>query len=392
MKITNVEAIVLQYKYDNAIADAQNYFSTRCAVIVKVSTDEGITGIGEAACFGGPAASTKFIIEKELGPIVIGQDPTSIEHIWQMMFDRTRQHGRGGIIFASMSGIDIALWDILGKKAGLPVYKLLGGYADKVVPYASSGFYSNGKGVKELTAEVRSYFERGFKYAKIKIGRNPDVFMNPLANMAYNDECLYTLDEDLERVQACCDVAKEYGARIIVDANNTWTTYTAIQMGKKLQEMGVFWIEEPLHLDDIDGSAEVARALDMPVAGYESEVGMFRFREFIERRAIDIVQPDCIWSGGITECRRIATMALAHQLPCNPHVFASGVSLVANLHFLASLPNAGIFEMDQNVYPLRDELLDMKFDIAKDGYLHVPQGPGLGVTLRQDTIDRYRVE
>ena len=391
MKITDVEAVILQYKYENGIADAQNYFSTRNAVIVRVYTDEGIIGIGEAACFGGPPQSTKFIIENEIKPLIVGEDATNIKRVWQKMFDRTRQHGRGGIIFACMSGIDVALWDILGKAAGLPVYKLLGGYADKVTPYASSGFYSNGKNTKEIAAEAESYFKLGFKYAKIKIGRNPEVLMTPLHNMAFTDECRYSLDEDLERVAACCDTAKKYGAKIIVDANNNWNTYTAIIMGKKLQEMGVYWLEEPLHLDNIDGSAELAAALDMPVAGYESEVGFYRFREFIQRRAIDIVQPDVIWSGGFTECMRIADLALAHGLPCNPHVFSSGVSLAANLHFLTALPNAGIFEMDRNVYPLRDELLDRKFDIEPDGLLSVPQGPGLGVELREDTVEKYRL-
>ena len=148
MKISDVKATILKYTYENGIADAQNYFSTRCAVIVQVYTDEGIVGLGESACFGGPPETTKFVIENELKPIVLGQDPTNIQRIWQRMFDRTRQHGRGGLIFAAMGGIDIALWDILGKKAGLPVYKLLGGYTDYVIPYASSGFYSKGKDTK----------------------------------------------------------------------------------------------------------------------------------------------------------------------------------------------------------------------------------------------------
>lgn len=390
MKIIDVKATILKYQYENGIADAQNFFSIRSAVLVQVYTDEGIVGLGESACFGGPPETTKIVIETELKPIVLDQDPTNIQLVWQRMFDRTRQHGRSGLIFAAMSGIDIALWDILGKKAGLPVYKLLGGYADKVTPYASSGFYSRGKDTQVIAAECRSYFERGFRYAKIKIGRNPEVLMTPLHNMAFTEECRYSLDEDLERVAACCAVAKEYGARIMVDANNNWNTFTAIQMGKKLQEMGVYWLEEPLHLDNIDGSAELAAALDMPVAGYESEVGFYRFREFIQRRAIDIVQPDCVWTGGITECRRIANLALAHNLPCNPHVFSSGVSLAANLHFLASLPNAGLFEMDRNVYPLRDELLTEKIDIAADGFVYVPQGPGLGIELNMDTVEKYK--
>lgn len=392
MRITDVQAMILQYKYNNGIADAQNYFAVRSAVIVKVTTDEGFTGVGESACFGGPPQSTKHIIENELRGIVVGEDAGNIECIWQKMFCRTRQHGRGGIIYAAMSGIDIALWDILGKKANLPVYKLLGGYSDKLVPYASSGFYSNGKGIKELADEVDSYFKSGFKYAKIKVGRNPDVLMSPLPNMAFAEECRSTLEEDLERVAACCKAAEKYGAKIMVDANNSWDTPTAIMMGKKFESMGVFWLEEPLHLDNIEGSAELAAALDMAVSGYESEIGFYRFREFIQRRAVDIVQPDVIWSGGITECRKIAHLAQAHNLPVTPHVFASGVSLAANMHFLASLCNAGPLEMDRNVYPLRDELLTERIDIAADGYAYVPKGPGLGIELREDTISKYIVE
>lgn len=391
MKITDVTATVLKYTYENPIADAQNYFATRSAVIVKVYTDEGIIGLGESACFGGPPETTKFVIENELRQIILGEDPTNIERVWQRMFDRTRQHGRSGLIMASISGIDIALYDILGKKAGLPIYKLMGGYSDKVIPYASSGFYSKGKDKKAIAAECRSYFELGFKYAKIKIGRNTEVLMTPLHNMPYAEECQYSLEEDLERVSECCKVAKEYNAKIMVDANNSWNTFTAIQMGKKLQEMGVYWLEEPLHLDNIDGSAELASILDMPVAGYESEIGFYRFRELIQRRAVDIVQPDVIWSGGFTECRRIAHLALAHNLPCNPHVFSSGISLAANLHFLASIPNAGLFEMDRNIYPLRDELLTEKIDISGDGFVYLPQGPGLGINLNMDVFEKYKV-
>lgn len=392
MKIKQVTAMILRYQYEEGIADAQNYFSTRNAVIVTVETDTGLTGIGESACFGGPAESTKYIIENELAPLVVGEDPTRIERLWKKIFDRTRQHGRGGLIMAAMSGIDIALWDILGKIAGLPVYKLLGGYTDKLLPYASSGFYTRSKDAKALAAEVESYFQQGFRYAKIKVGRNPEVFLNPLPNMPYTEECRYTLEEDLARVEACCKVADRYGAKLIVDANNCWNTYTAIRMGKIFQKLGVFWLEEPLHLDNVEGSVELAAALDMPVAGYESEVGLFRFREFINRHAVDIVQPDVIWSGGFTECRKIANYAYAHNMPCLPHVFSSAVSLAANAHFLASISNAGILELDRNIYPLRDELLEEPITVAADGMIHLSDRPGLGITLREDTVKKYRVD
>lgn len=390
MKITDVKATVLQYTYENGIADAQNYFSTRSCVIVQILTDKGITGIGESACFGGPAVNTKYIVEKELAPIVIGEDPTMIERIWRKMFDRTRQHGRGAIINTAMSGIDIALWDILGKVTGLPVYKLLGGYTNRLKPYASSGFYSRGKTAEKMAQEVESYFQQGFQYAKIKVGRNPEVFMSPLPNMQFANECNFTLEQDLARVQACCQVADRYGAKIMVDANNTWNTFTALKMCREFEKLGVFWIEEPLHLDNIEGSVELAAALDMPVAGYESETGGFyRFKEFIDRHAVDIVQCDAIWSGGFTECRRIANYALGHCMPVIPHVFSSAISLVANMHLMASFSNGGILELDRNVYPLRDELLTESVQVASDGFVYLPDGPGLGIELRQDTIERY---
>lgn len=243
-----------------------------------------------------------------------------------------------------------------------------------------------------MAAEVETYFKQGFKYAKIKVGRNPGVFMSPLENMQAKDECNYTLEEDYERVKACTDVADRYGAKIMVDANNTYNTYTAIKMGKAFQELGVFWLEEPLHLDNIEGSVELARELDMPVAGYESETGLFRFREFINRHAVDIVQPDTIWSGGITECVKIANYAYAHNMPCMPHVFSSAVSLMANAHFLASISNQGILELDRNVYPLRDELLKEPLTVGEDGYVHLPDRPGLGVELDPETVAKYRVD
>ncbi len=391
MIITEVKATILQYKYENAIADAQNYFQTRSAVIVEVKTEDGITGIGESACFGGPPQSTKFLIENELSDIIAGEDASNIERIWQKMFCRTRQHGRGGIIYSAMSGIDIALWDLLGKKANMPVYKLLGGYTDRLIPYASSGFYSLGKDTKKISEEVEGFFEEGFKYAKIKVGRNPEVLLSPLPNMIGPDKLCYSLEEDLERVAACCKVANKYGAKVIVDANNSWDTSTAVKMGKLFEKLGVFWLEEPLHLDNIDGSVMLASALDMPVAGYESEIGFYRFREFIQRHAVDIVQPDVIWSGGISECRKIACLAMSQNMPVAPHVFASGVSLAANMHFLASLGNAGILEMDRNEYPLRDELLTEPIDVSSDGYVYLPQKPGLGIELNEVTVKKYAV-
>src|SRR5947209_3005954 len=143
----------------------------------------------------------------------------------------------------------------------------------------------------------------------------------------------------------------------------------------------IYWFEEPVSTDDVTGSAHVAHTLDVPVAGYETETGVYGFRDLIAAGAVDIVQPDVTWSGGITECRRIAALAHAHRLPCIPHVFSSGVSLVANLHFIASLPNGRLLEFDRNPNPLRTELFNEPIEIDRRGVVAVAQRPGLGVPL-----------
>jgi L-alanine-DL-glutamate epimerase-like enolase superfamily enzyme len=165
----------------------------------------------------------------------------------------------------------------------------------------------------------------------------------------------------------------------------------AIQFMRRVADQNIFWLEEPVDTDDVAGSADVARALDVPVAGYETATGLASFRELIARRAIDIVQPDVIWTGGITVCRKVAALAEANGLPVIPHVFSSAVAAIANMHFIASLPNGGLLELDQNPNPLRTELLEEPIEIGPGGTVRLPDRPGLGIALNQATIDRYRV-
>ena len=180
--------------------------------------------------------------------------------------------------------------------------------------------------------------------------------------------------------------------RLAIDANNAWTPSVALRFMRQVEPYDVFWLEEPVATEDVDGSAEVAHRLDVPVAGYETETGLAGFRELIVRRAVDIVQPDVIWTGGITECRKVAALAQAHGLPIIPHVFSSGLASIANMHFIASLPNGGLLEFDQNPNPLRSELFEEPIEVGPDGTVRLPERPGLGVVLNRATIDRYRVE
>jgi L-alanine-DL-glutamate epimerase-like enolase superfamily enzyme len=177
----------------------------------------------------------------------------------------------------------------------------------------------------------------------------------------------------------------------MVDVNCAWSPAVAIEMGRAMEPHKLYWIEEPVATDDIDGSARVADALATPIAGYETEVGLYGFRQLIDRCAVDIVQPDIAWSGGFSEGRRIAAYAQAHHRMVAPHAFAGAVLLVASLHFAAAIPNGLLLEWDQNPNALRDELLKEPLRLESDGAVRLPELPGLGIELDRAAVERYRI-
>ena len=388
MKIADVRTTALSCRCDPPYASAAGVQAQRAALLVEVETDTGIVGIGEAGIGGGVTAA---VIERSLKPLLIGEDSLLIEHLWQKMFVRTRQFGRRGVFMHAISGIDIALWDIAGKVAKLPVYRLLGGSRDRVEAYASGGFYQEGKSVDDLAGEAEGYRARGFKGTKMKVGRNPSTQTHLRHQVDHAELCQVDPEEDIARVAA---VRRALGphAKLMVDINCAWSPSFAIEMGRALEPYKLYWIEEPVATDDIDGSARVADALATPVAGYETEIGLYGFRELITRGAVDIVQPDIAWAGGFSECRRIAALAQAHHLMVAPHAFASAVTLAASLHFIASIPNGLVLEFDQNPNALRDDLLKEPIRIEPDGMISLPERPGLGVELDRGAIERYRSE
>ncbi len=387
MKIVDIRAIPLSYRCNPPYGSAGGMQTRRGALLVEVETDAGITGIGEAGVGGG---STRHVLEQQLRPMLIGEDPLLIEGLWQKMFARTRQFGRRGIVMNAISGIDIALWDIAGKVAKLPVYRLLGACRDRVEAYASGGFYQQGKSVDDLAGEAEGYRARGFRGMKMKIGRNPSTQTHLRHLAAEARLCEVEPDEDIERVAA---VRRALGphSKLMVDVNCAWSPAFAIEMGRALEPYKLYWIEEPVATDDIDGSARVADALATPVAGYETEIGLYGFRELITRGAVDIVQPDLAWTGGFSEGRRIAALAHAHHLMVAPHAFGGAVLLAASLHFAASVPNALVLEFDQNPNGLRDELLKEPIRTDGDGMIRLPERPGLGIELDPAAVQRYRV-
>jgi len=388
MKITDVTTIKLTYAMDRPMADAIHYMPARPTLLVLVQTDGGLTGLGESAAYGGSLESMEAVILGELRNAVVGEDPFMVERLWSKMATRSQQRGRRGVLMMAISGIDIALWDIIGQATKTPLYRLLGGYRDTLDVYASAGFYAGDKSVDELANEVGGYVERGFRTVKIKVGRNPDVMLNPLHDMNAWDYATVGLEEDAERVRAAQGAAGKR-ARVAIDANNAWTPSTALRFMDLIGDRDIAWLEEPVATEDLAGSAEVAHMLRTPVAGYETETGLPGFRELISRRAVDIVQPDVIWTGGITETRKVAALAHAYHLPVIPHVFSSAVASIANMHLIASLPNGGLLEFDQNPNPLRSDLLEEPLTVDGNGRLRLPDGPGLGVRLSESALQKY---
>jgi len=389
--VTRIAAITthpVAYPLDAPMADSLHFIPARTALLVEVTTEDGRVGIGESAIYGGPASVVETLIHEELAPRILGQDARQPERLWQIMTARSHQHGDGGVLPAAVSGIDIALWDLLGQAAGLPLHVLLGGYRTEVPAYASAGFYAEGKDAAGLADEARSYVDRGLRRLKIKVGRTTDTPMNPLVHMDEPGFAAVTFAEDLGRVRA---VRRAVGddVEVMVDANNAWGLPTALRAGREFDRLGIAWFEEPIATEDRAGSAALAASIDTPIAGYETQTGLAGFRDLINDRAVRIVQPDVIWSGGITPCRRIAALAAAANLPCIPHVFSTAVSLAANLHFIASLPNSHVLEFDQNPNALRTELLTQPIEPDASGLVSVPTGPGLGTGLDRDTLRRF---
>jgi len=389
MKITKVECIPLIFPYEEPIYDAIFKAAHRQALLVKVYTDEGVWGIGEAASFGGPLSSTVEVIEKELAPRIIGEDPFAVERIWRKCYYMSWQHGRGGIVICALSGIDLALWDIIGKATKTPLYKLLGGYSNKIRAYASGGFYKRGKGTKEIANEMKSYVDSGYTAVKMKVGRNRTA-MNPLEVMP-DPDFYYDVEEDLERVEAVRNAIGKK-TRLLVDANAAWDLQTAMKMGKEFDKLGVYLMEEPVCTDDLHASKCLADNLDLKIAGYETEQLVFNFARMITDHCVDVVQPDLSWAGGITECRKIADLAYAYHKEFAPHCFSSGILLAASAHFLCAIPNSAMLEMDRNPNGLRTEIIYNPLMIDSEGLVNVSDAPGIGVELNENAIEKYRVK
>lgn len=389
MKIERVECIPMIYHMKRPIYSGTGRCGERQLLLVRIYTDTGLVGLGEAAPFGGPVWTTKAVLEQEIAPMLIGEDPANIERLWHKCYFAHFQHGRGGIFISALSGVDIALWDLKGKIAGLPLYKLLGGFRNEIPVYASGGFYKENEGIAELVKEAEYYAGLGMHGVKIKVGRTAAPFS--LRSLSGEGDCrMVTLEEDIERVAA---VKRALGkdCPLMLDANANWDYQTALAAGKEFDRIGVHFLEEPVRTDDYEGSARLAVELVTKIAGYETECLATNYLRMMRMGAVDIVQPDLSWCGGITEGYKIATIAAAHFMECATHVWNSGIIVAASAHLSCAVPNGAVMEYDMSENAFRTELMKEPLIPDGNGVIRLTDRPGLGVELREEIVEKYRV-
>ncbi len=358
MKITQLQAIPLAIPMKPMTPPSGWMAGTRKQIIVRVVTDEGLVGVGEAFAYGAPLAVCN-VIDESLAPLLVGRDALDIEPLVDTMHRGTMIYGRRGLAMFAISGVEIALWDLLGKAVQAPVYRLLGGAVRPRLPaYASLLRYDS---PAELARACRHYAAQGF--------------------------CMLKLHQtDVESVRAAREAVGEQ-VEIMLDTNCPWTPAEAIEMARRLEPYRLFWLEEPVWPpEDYAGLARVAAATDTPIALGENESTLFGFREIIAQRAADILQPSISKVGGISEFRKIAAHAQAASVPIAPHSFYFGPGLAATLHVAATFGGAMPVEFPTGEY--ETAFLTRPIE-PRDGWIAVPSGPGLGVEINEEAIRRH---
>jgi len=343
------------------------------ALLVQVSTDEGFSGIGSVGVAAGHALYT---IENHLKYIVLGQNPFDVELLWERMFRETINYGRKGMVLEAISAIDIALWDIMGKATGQPVYNLLGGRTRQKIRAYASRLYAT-EDLDQLAAEAQSYLDQGFTAMKMRFGYGP---RDGLAGMRKNIELVKTIRQvigpDIE---------------LAGDAYMGWDVRYAIRMIKMLEDadLNLAWVEEPVIPDDLAGYAQIRAAVDTPISGGEHEFTRYGFRELITQKAVDIVQLDVNRVGGITEARKIWALAAAYSLPVIPHA-----GQMHNYHLIMAHMNSPLAEYfpPPEGIPDGNELFWELFigePRAEKGYITLPEVPGLGIEVNWDVVNAH---
>ncbi|SDE42564.1 D-galactarolactone cycloisomerase [Pricia antarctica] len=373
MKIAKIEPYVIVHKLDTPFYFSQWQYDTRKICIVKITLDDGTYGWGEGY---GPAGVIKAGIEF-FTPFLLGKDALGHEVLWQEMYRRSLDYARSGSFQAAISAIDVALWDIKGKLLDQPVSVLLGGIKNPIIaPYATGLYFTRVDNLEELLVEeALLYKSQGFKATKMKVGLG--------------------IDKDIKYVAA---IRKAIGPdmRLMIDSNHAYSYREAIELARKVEKYDISWFEEPVSPEDYDGYRRLRENTSIPIAGGECEYLKFGFKRLLENECVDIAQPDICAAGGLTEAKGIATLAQAYNKDVVPHTWGTWIAISAAVHFVGNLDkNPGrmyndlpTMELDRTENALRDEVTKSEI-IVKKGLLHVPSGPGLGVEVDIDALEKY---
>lgn len=387
MKIKSVKAFWVHIPIPHERQHTSDFGRTLSfdGTLVRIETACGLTGWGEAkAQVGGMAQNQALtsMINEEFAPLLEGEDPRDITRLWETLYSGTRSHyalregrvfpvlGRRGITVSAIGGIDCALWDILGKSLGVPVWRLLGGRRSAKMPaYASGGW----QGADKIGDELTGYVKRGgFSAVKMRVGV---IDGDPR--------------ESARRVHAAREaLGPEVG--LMCDAHGTLSVAEAKRFCRLVEQDDIAWFEEPVTADDKAGQAQVRASTDIPIASGESEFTRHDFRDLAVLQAVDIMQPDLAICGGITEAMRISALASAFNLKLAPHLWAGAPAFAAGLHIAAASPAGFIVEYSLGANPLLHDLVEESFPV-EDGMIAVPDRPGLGITVREDFLAKYTV-
>ncbi|MDO7173109.1 mandelate racemase/muconate lactonizing enzyme family protein [Mariniflexile sp. AS56] len=375
MVIEKIEAFVLKDELSNSFFFSQWEYAERRICVVKVTASDGTYGWGEGY---GPAALIETGI-KMLEPIVVGEDPLQNEVIWNKMYRKTLDFARRGVLMASISAIDIAIWDLKGKILGLPISTLLGGaHRIKIRPYATGMYFTDHNNpTKDFEKEAKLYISQGFKAIKMKVGLG--------------------IKEDVANVKKLRGIIGD-DIQLMVDSNHAYSLREAIELARKIEKYDISWFEEPLSPEFYDQHYELRQKTSIPIAGGECEYLRFGFQQLIKSKSVDIIQPDICAAGGLTEAKRIATLASTNGIDLIPHTWGTSIGLHVALHFIANIESIPgrmhqpdfLIEYDQTENGLRDKLTFPAIEM-KDGYLEVPNRPGLGIDIDKAVLERYAV-
>jgi L-alanine-DL-glutamate epimerase-like enolase superfamily enzyme len=364
MKITGVETTVLAVPLDKPIADSQVRVDKWGVVVVRVHTDDGVTGVGYNSTIGVGAKAAKTLIDNDIAPALVGKDVFLNKKIWHDAYLNTHFTGITGIAVQGLGAVEIAMWDAIAKRLEQPLWKILGGYESEKFPTYSTDAGWLSLTLDELVTNSKKLVDQGWRGLKMKVGKTE-------------------LAEDHARVRA---VRKSIGPdiKLMVDANSKWDLTTAIRAARRLEEFDLFWIEEPVHPFDTNAHVRLSECVNTTIMAGENIYSLHMWRDFIQRNAVGIVQADALKLGGISTWLEVAALAHANSLPVVPAVWDM---MQLNVHLAAAIPNALMIEYIPWI--LKIFVNPVQF---VDGYLRVPQEPGAGTEIRQEALERFRIE